>query len=82
MGSYWYNDYIKKSLQISLCIENVTKTDDKASGNHFNKLFTLTADKLIRKFPQVNRACLTIIYKIQIKNPYPCIQPTQRKSKN
>ena len=46
----------KKSIQnINLNIDNETITDDKVISNHFNKLFTSIAGKLVRKIPNTTK---------------------------
>ena len=46
----------KKSIQnINLNIDNETITDDKVIFNHFNKLFSSIAGKLVRKIPDTTK---------------------------
>ena len=50
------NKNTKKSLHVSLYINNVITTDDKVIANHFDKIFISITDKLIKKTPETNHA--------------------------
>ena len=58
------NKNTKKSRQISLYVNSVITTDDKAIANHLKKFFTSITNKLIKKIPYANRA-----YHDYLKNP-------------